>query len=127
MTMESQHLSVIRVWAALAWADGVIAKSEAAAMNRLIDGTTELSDAERATAKGFLTSKVELETASVAKLAPEAREGIYRAAVRLAGIDLDVAEAELSFLKRLRDGLGLSAARADEIQASIPAPRNKKK
>lgn len=120
--MESQHLSVIRVWAALAWADGVIAKPEAAAMKRLIDGSAELSDQERNIALGFLEKKVDLETANVAGLTGEAKEGIYRAALRLAGIDLHVDDAELAFLEKLRVAFGLTAVRAKEIHDSIPQP-----
>ena len=124
--MESQHLSVIRVWAALAWADGVIAKPEAIAMKRLIDGSAELSDEERRAAHGFLETKVSLETAHVAGLSTEAKEGIYRAAYRLAGIDLHVDETELAFLETLREGLGISAARAQQIKDSVPQPPARK-
>jgi uncharacterized membrane protein YebE (DUF533 family) len=123
--MESQHLSVIRVWAALAWADGVIAPSEAAAMTRLIEGSAELSDDERKVAKGFLNSKIELDTTQMAGLSAEAREGIYRAAARLAHIDNDFAEAEQQFLERLRAGLSINEATAKKILESIPPPKKK--
>lgn len=117
---QSSFLSVIRVWAALAWADDVIADQEAEAMRRLIDGA-ELSDAERETALSWLDKKVELETDSIAGLSEEARRGIYRAACRLATVDMDVADEERAFLGRLRRGLDISEADAAEMQASIPA------
>ena len=44
---ESQILSVIRVWAAVAWADGVLAEAEAEGLRRLIR-TAELTADERA-------------------------------------------------------------------------------
>jgi len=87
---ESQHLAVIRVWAAAAWADGTIAKPEAAAMRKLIDASKELSAADRETALDFLEHKVELEPNAVAGMSEEARQGIYRAAVRLSRIDREV-------------------------------------
>src|SRR3990167_8856578 len=90
---ESQHLAVIRVWAAAAWADGTIAKPEAAAMRKLIDASKELSAADRETALDFLEHKVELEPNAVAGMSEEARQGIYRAAVRLSRIDREIGRA----------------------------------
>jgi uncharacterized membrane protein YebE (DUF533 family) len=120
-TGESQFLSVIRVWAALAWADGVIADQEAAAMRRLIGGA-ELSEQERDTALSWLEQRVELDTSNIAALSEPARHGIYRAAVRLAGVDLVVADEERAFLVRLREGLGIDGPTAAELEASVPPP-----
>jgi uncharacterized membrane protein YebE (DUF533 family) len=117
---ESQYLSVIRIWAALAWADGVIADSEAAAMRRLIE-SADLTDAERTSALAWLQEKVELDVASMASLSEEARHGIYRAAARLAAVDLEVAEEELHFLERLQKGLNIDAATAADLEKGIPA------
>ena len=116
---ESPYLSVIRVWAAAAWADGVIDDAEAAAMKRLV-AVADLSEQERATAHTWLETKVELETDSIAGLSDSAREGIYRAAVRLAAVDRDVATEELTFLSRLRDGLTLSEGTAKQIESGVP-------
>jgi len=120
MADESTFLSVIRVWAALAWADGVIAEPEAEAMKRLIAGA-DLTDDERTTAHSFLTTKIDLETANVAGLSDNVRKGIYRAAYRLAKVDLDIAEEERTFLVRLREGLKLSDDVCREIESSIDA------
>lgn len=117
---ESQYLSVIRIWAALAWSDGVIADSEAAAMRRLIE-SADLSDAERTAALEMLVSKVDLDTASLTSLSEEARHGIYRAAARLAAVDLEVAEEELNFLERLQEGLGIDDETAEDLEKGIPA------
>lgn len=119
---ESQHLSVIRVWAALAWADGVMVQAEAVAMRRLIE-VADLSDDERDTALGWLDTRVELDTGNLATLGEQARHGIYRAAVRLASVDLDVADEERAFLVRLRRGLDISDDAAAEIESSIPGLR----
>jgi len=116
---ESQYLSVIRIWAALAWADGVIADAEAAAMRRLID-SADLTDDERKTAVGWLDEKVELNTANIAGLSVEARHGVYRAAARLAAVDLDVAEEERSFLGRLSAGLEIDEDTARELEKGVP-------
>ncbi len=117
---ESQYLSVIRIWAALAWADGVIADAEAAAMKRLVK-SADLTDEERATALSWLEEKVELDTENIDGLSEEARKGIYRAAARLAAVDLDVAEEERNFLNKLRDGLKLGDGDVSEIESAIPA------
>ncbi len=115
---HSQFLSVIRVWAALAWADDVIADQEREAMKRLIDGAN-LSDTERATAFSWLESKVDLETDGVAGLSSKAKEGIYLAAARLAGVDENVADEEKVFLGRLRAGLSIDEATAKKIEDQI--------
>ncbi len=116
---ESQFLSVIQVWAALAWADGKIADAEAAAIRRLIE-SADLEEPDRQTALSWLETPVELETEQVAALGEEARRGVYRAAARLAAVDLDVAREERSFLERLRIGLGLDNETTTAIEAVIP-------
>jgi uncharacterized membrane protein YebE (DUF533 family) len=118
---ESQFLSVIRVWAALAWADGVIHEQEALAMKRLVE-TAGLGAADRAKAMGYLDDKIELDTAGLASLNPVARLGIYKAAVRLAGVDKDFADEEVQFLERLRVGLEIDEATARAARAEIPSP-----
>jgi uncharacterized membrane protein YebE (DUF533 family) len=117
---ESQYLSVIRIWAALAWADGVIADSEAAAMKRLVE-SADLTDEERGTALGWLNEKVDLDTENLAGLSDEARQGIYRAAARLAAVDLEIADEERNFLSRLREGLNIDEEAAAKIAESVPA------
>jgi uncharacterized membrane protein YebE (DUF533 family) len=117
---ESQYLSVIRIWAALAWADGVIADAEAAAMKRLVE-SADLTDDERGTALGWLTEKVDLDTENLAGLSDEARQGIYRAAARLAAVDLEIADEERTFLERLRKGLNIDDEAAAKIAESVPA------
>jgi uncharacterized membrane protein YebE (DUF533 family) len=116
---ESQFLSVIRVWAAMAWADGAIAEPEAQALRRLI-GAAELDDAERAAAYRFLDQRVELDTAGVEVLSEDARRGIYRAACRMAAVDRAIAPAERALLEKLRAHLGLGEGVARDIEAGIP-------
>ena len=53
---ESQILSVIRMWAAVAWADGVLAEAEAEGMRRLIRNA-DLTDDERAAATSSSTAR----------------------------------------------------------------------
>ena len=116
---DSPFLTVIRIWAATAWADGKLADAEAHALRRLIDGA-ELDDADRATATGFLDAKVELDDAGLAALSLDARRGVYRAACRMAALDREVAPAEREMLTRLRVGLGLPTDVALEIEKSVP-------
>ncbi len=116
---DSPFLTVIRIWAATAWADGTLADQEAHALRRLIDGA-ELDDGERAIATGFLDAKVELDDAGLAALSLDAKRGVYRAACRMAALDREIAPAERDMLARLCDGLGLPADEAREIEKSVP-------
>ena len=116
---ESQFLSVIRVWASMAWADGVMHDNEAQALRRLI-GAAELEDDERKQALRFVEAKVELDTAGIEGLSEDARRGIYRAACRMAAVDRDVATAERAMLDKLRGHLGIADEVAKDIEAGIP-------
>jgi hypothetical protein len=115
---ENQYVSVIRVWAAMVWADDVVTPHEANAMRRLIT-SSDLSESERTVALGFLEQKVDLDTAAIAHLPEAEREGVYRAAVQLSAIDDDIADSEIDFLERLREGLGLDAEAAERIEDSV--------
>lgn len=116
---ETPTLTVIRMWAAVAWADGVIATAEADGFRRLIDASN-LSDEERATARGFLLERVELSDASLRHLSEDARAGIYRAACRMALADHDVALDERKLLTKLGEKLGVSRELAQQIEAQVP-------
>ena len=119
--MES-YVQVIKLWAGLVWADGVVTHREAEAMRRLIDGA-DLTESERGVVLGFLEEKVELEPIDTSGLAPGAREGIYRAALKLSAIDNDMADEEIDFLGKLREGLGIDAATAERIVDAVAAGR----
>jgi len=116
---ESQILSVIRVWAAVAWADGVLAEQEAEGMRRLIR-TADLTPEERKSATGFLDARTELPNTYMQNLNPESRKGIYRAACRMAVVDHVFAVAERKMLDKLQNLLGIPAEVALEIEADIP-------
>ncbi len=116
---ESLVLSVIRVWAAMAWADGVLAEAEAAGLRRLID-TADLTPEERAATSQMLEARVTLPETYLTSLPVEARKGIYRATCRLAIADRQLASAEQAMLGRVRDVLGVPAEAAAEIEADIP-------
>jgi uncharacterized membrane protein YebE (DUF533 family) len=116
---ETQIMTVIRVWAAIAWADGVLAEAEAEGLRRLIS-TAELTTDERQEAMKYLSDRTELPEAYLSTLKPEARRGIYRAACRMAVVDHVFAAAERKLLDRLRDILGIPAEAAHEIEADVP-------
>ena len=116
---ESQILSVIRMWAAIAWADGVLAQSEAEGMRRLISGA-ELTPEERATANRFLEAFTTLPDTYMTTLTPDARRGVYRAACRMAMVDHDVAEPEKRVLRKLRTLLAVPDDIAAEIESDVP-------
>ncbi len=119
---ESPTLTVIRVWAAVAWADGVIAPAEADGFRRLIDASN-LGAEDKALARGFLSQKVELTDVSLGHLSNDARGGIYRAACRMALADNEVAASERSLLERLREKLEIPAEHAKLIEAQVPGFR----
>jgi uncharacterized membrane protein YebE (DUF533 family) len=116
---ETQILSVIRVWAAVAWADGVMAEAEADGLRRLIKGA-ELSPEEKLAAAKFVDASVDLPERLLHDLEPAARRGVYRAACKVAVVDHVFARSERSMLDRLRTHLGIPADIAMEIEADIP-------
>jgi uncharacterized membrane protein YebE (DUF533 family) len=116
---ESQVLSVITMWAAVAWADGVLAEAEAESLRRLIR-SAELTADERASALKLLAGKVELPATYLASLGPEARRGVYRAACRMAVVDHVFHQSERMLLDRLRGLLEVPEAVAREIEADLP-------
>lgn len=116
---ESQFLTVIRIWAAMAWADGVLAEAEASALRRLISGA-QLDEEEGTLARSFLEHRLELGDEGLAELSPDAKQGIYRAACRMAALDREVAQSERSMLVKLRDALGLTLDSAREVEAGVP-------
>jgi len=116
---ESQILSVIRMWAAVAWADGVMSETEAESLSRLIR-TADLTDSERAGAREFVLNRTEPPETYLTNLTPEARRGIYRASCRMAVVDHVFSVTERALLDRLRRLLGVPADVALEIEAEIP-------
>jgi hypothetical protein len=116
---DSQVSSVIRMWAAIAWADGVLAEVEADGLRRLIRGA-ELSDPERADAMKLLEKRTEIPETYLTSLSPEARRGVYRAACRMAMVDHVLADGERKMLVKLRGLLGVPDDVAQEIEADVP-------
>ncbi|HVK83130.1 MAG TPA: TerB family tellurite resistance protein [Kofleriaceae bacterium] len=116
---ESQVLTVLRMWAALAWADGMLAEAEAEGLRRVLR-SAELTAEERAEAIRLLDEHVALPERYLTDMSPEARRGVYRAACRLAVVDHVFSKSERSVLDRLRDLLGVPDEIAREIEADIP-------
>lgn len=81
-----------------------------------------IDDAARAEALSWLQQKVELDTSELENLRPDARENLYRSAVRIAALDREIAEEERAFLLVLRERLSIDPAAADAIdKAEFPA------
>jgi uncharacterized membrane protein YebE (DUF533 family) len=116
---ESQVLSVLRMWAAVAWADGVLAEAEAEGLRRLLRNA-DLSGEERAEALRLLEEHVALPERYLTDMSPEARRGVYRAACRLAVVDHVFTRSERSMLDRIRALLGVPDDIAHEIEADVP-------
>jgi uncharacterized membrane protein YebE (DUF533 family) len=116
---ESQILSVIRMWAAVAWADGVMSETELESLSRLIR-TADLTDDERSAARTFLETRTGLPDTYLTNLTPEARRGVYRAACRMAVVDHVFSATERALLDRMRNLLGVPSDVAQEIEAEVP-------
>lgn len=116
---ESQILSVIRMWAAVAWADGVMSETEHESLTRLIR-TADLTDEERAAARTFIENNTGLPETYLTNLTPEARRGVYRAACRMAVVDHVFSVTERALLDRMRNLLGVPPDIAQEIEADVP-------
>jgi uncharacterized tellurite resistance protein B-like protein len=116
---ESQILNVIRMWAAVAWADGVMAEAEVESLSRLIR-TADLTERERVAARTFIHTRTGLPETYLTNLAPEARRGVYRAACRMAVVDGVFSLTERALLDRMRNLLGVPSDVAQEIEADVP-------
>jgi tellurite resistance protein len=116
---ESQILTVIRVWAAIAWADGGLTPEEAEGLRRLLR-TAELTAEEREAAWRFLSEPVAMPGEYLTSLTPAARRGVYRAGCRVAVVDHVFTQTERRMLDRLRDLLGIPEDGAKEIEAEVP-------
>ena len=120
---ESQILSVIRMWAAVAWADGMMSETELESLTRLIR-TADLTDDERTAARAYLESDTGLPDTYLTNLSPEARRGVYRAACRMAVVDHVFSVTERALLDKLAKLLGIPAEIAGEIEADVPGVRD---
>ncbi len=116
---ESQILNVIRVWAAIAWADGALAPEEAEGLRRLVRNA-DLTDDERTAAWRFVSEPVAMPETYLTSLSPIARRGVYRAGCRVAVVDHVFTQNERRMLDRLRDLLGIPEDGAKEIEAEVP-------
>ena len=118
-SQESPILSVIRMWAAVAWADGVMSETETESLSRLIR-TADLTEGERAAARTFIETRTGLPETYLTNLSPDARRGVYRAACRMAVVDHVFSVTERALLDRMRNLLGIPAEIAREIEAEVP-------
>ena len=116
MSDTNHLLTAVKVWAAAAWADGVIADAEAMAMRAMI-AAGKLSDAERAQASTWIEKKVSLDDIELARIPKEERVHIFSVACGVAAMDRDVAAAERGFLDRLAKALGLDDTDAQKARA----------
>lgn len=116
---DSQILNVIRVWAAIAWADGVPGPEEVAGLRRLIQNA-DLTAAERAAAARCISEPVAMPELYLESLTPLARRGIYRAGCKVAVVDHVFTRTERRMLNQLRDQLGITEESAKEIESEVP-------
>ncbi len=117
--LENNFLAAIKIWAAMAWADGVISAEEALAMKAIIQ-VGKLTDDDRKTALAWLDEKVELDTTGLGDMSEADKRTLYLSAAQVAAIDNEVADAEKAFLARLRKALVIDDVAAKEIHDEIP-------
>ena len=110
------NMLIVRMWAAAAWADGKMHPAEAAALKRLIESSDGL-DKEKALQ---LLESADVDVAEVKKLPPEAREGVYRAALNIVEIDGVITDEERAFIARLRTAVNLDEATLRRIETEDP-------
>ena len=117
MQSESAFATAVKVWAAAAWADGVISPEEAMVM-RAIVSSAKLTDDEKQAALGWLDNKIELADVDLSTIAVHDREHIYAAALGVVAIDKEIAEGETVFLGRLRQALEIGEETAKRMHAA---------
>jgi uncharacterized membrane protein YebE (DUF533 family) len=111
---------ILRLWAAAAWSDGELHPVEAAALERFIAASDDLSDAQREEGARFLSARPVVDVGEARKLSVEAREGVYRAALAIVRLDRKVTDDERVFLQRLRAALELDDATLARVDAELP-------
>lgn len=116
---DDARLEVIKIWAAMVWADGVIVPEERASLGRLVSSVRHLDERARARALDWLDHPVELPAGTLEGLSSDARTEIYRAAVALAALDGEVHSAERKLLGRLAERLELGGDTVSRIEAGV--------
>lgn len=118
-----ETLAIARIWAAAAWADGLVHPAEASAFYRFLESSTDLDEAAQEAASALLDTKPDVMLADeVAKLSPPSKEDVYRAVINIVLIDGKVTDDELSFVTRLRDQLELPQDVVARVEQE-PRPR----
>jgi hypothetical protein len=114
-----ETLTIVRLWAGAAWADGVLHPAEAAALRRLIDASDDLAGEARVQALALLEAAPAVTVEEVRKLAPAAREGVYRAVLGIIRLDGKVTADEEEWVAKLRARLNLDEATMRRIEGEV--------
>ena len=109
---DKTFLSVFRIWASCAWADGVLDFRESASLENLVTRNREISDLARRTAISWIDQAPEFNDVDVRDLSESARWKVYEAAFALAVIDETVTEEERHILDRIITMLELDEDKA---------------
>ena len=108
-------LRILRLWAACAWADHNMHPAEAAAIERFI-AASDLSGDDSQQARALLSTPPDVDVGEVRALTPEARQGVYRAALGIVKLDRVATDDEREFLARLRASLDLDETIIERIE-----------
>ena len=110
-------MTIVRFWAAAAWADGKLHPAEEAALRRLIDASDDLGVDGRRQALALLGGPPDVSVDEVRTLPAVSREGVYRAVLGIVRLDGQVTPDEEEWIGRLRARLDLDAATLARIEA----------
>lgn len=122
---ESVCLSLIRLWAALAWADNNLSPEQEQGLKRLVQSSTWLSDAEQTAARSFYAGDpvsfdlATLDEPAFGRLSNALREKVYLAAVHLHRLARNAPQREREFLRQLRARLRVADSAAAELEAQV--------
>lgn len=123
MAEQDRVQASLRVWVATAWADGTIAEAEREALRRLIGYAAVPAD-YRSEALTWLDAPIELEVGDLHELSLVRRQFIYRVAMSLTKVDLEVDATEQNLLDRLRVALELAPGEVAELELGVRKRRD---
>ncbi len=118
-------LFIIKLWAAIAWADTSLSASRRKALKKLIERAVSLSPTENQTAQSYLKQTIDIppsgtELAELPKLAADVKKDIYICALQLARLDSTPSLNGEAALKKLRTWLQLDEVSLMQVNAMLP-------
>lgn len=116
---------LVKVWAAVGWANGNLPAKVRIALDRMISRLPEVGPSDRQAATAAFARSVDIpdsspELAELARLPIDIRRDIYLCAKHIALLDQGLSPAEQQFLRKLRNWLLLDDSTVQQIDSLIP-------